>query len=180
MNSKVKKFWTAVMGVIALSMPSAFAADTVIASLDLVSNVPAVFSVVAVGQPGDLDLSPNVVVNNRLLGQLNFKFNENVASLTISSSTLSGGPEAVSGAAYVFQTGFKVAISAPCSAVDPAYNTPFILTNAGTDIKSIGSAALVNGIEESCGLTASYKGTSNSLPLAGVYKMSIKVTMISQ
>ncbi len=158
--------------------PSAFAADTAIASFDLVSNVPTIFSVTAVGQPGDLDLSPNVIVNNRLIGLLHFKYNANIASLTISSSTPSGGPEGASGA-YNFQGGFKVAVAAPCVSVDPAFNTPFTLTNIGTDIKSVASTALVSGVEENCSVTASFKGTNVALPLAGVYTLSVKVTMIS-
>lgn len=179
MKSRARKIWTAMTAVIAFSLSTAFAADTSIASFDLVSNVPTVFSVTAVGQPGDLDLTPNVTVNNRLIGLLKFKYNVNVASITIASSTLSGGPEAVSGAVYNFQGGFKVAVGAPCSSVDPTYNTPFVLTNAGTDVKSAGSATLATGVEESCAVTASWRGTNVALPLAGTYKMSVRITMIS-
>jgi hypothetical protein len=165
--------------IIFLFIPSAFGADTSIAEVEITSNVPVVFSVTARGQPGDLDLSPNVIVNNRLIGLLHFKYNVNVASLTISSSTASGGPVATSGAVYNFQGGFKVSIPAPCASVDPSFNTPFILSNAGTDVKSIGSTALTAGIEEDCSVAASWKGTNVGLPLAGVYKLSILVTFTS-
>ena len=44
--------------------------DTSIALLNLSGSVPEVFSVTARGLPGDLDLTPNVVVVNRLIGIL--------------------------------------------------------------------------------------------------------------
>ena len=175
----LKKNFTFLVTFIVVFIPRAFGSDIAIANFDISSNVPVVFSVTALGQPGDLDLSPNVVVSNRLIGLLHFKYNENLASLVISSSTASGGPEAISGATYNFQGGFKVSISNPCATVDPAFNTPFVLTNVGTDVKSLGSTALTSGVEENCSVNASWTGTSTSLALAGVYTMSIKVTMTS-
>ena len=162
-----------------LFQPIGHAADTSIATFNLSGTVPTFFSVSVRGQPGDLDLSPNVVVNNRRIGLMHLKYNSNVASLTISSSTASGGPEGPSGS-YNFQGGFKVSVSAGCSSVAPAYNSPFVLTSAGTDIKSALSTALTTGIEEDCDVLASWKGTSQTLPLAGVYTLNISVTMVSQ
>ena len=156
------------------------AADTTIASFNLSSTVPTVFSVTTRGVPGDLDLSPGVQVNNRRIGLVHLKYNANVASLVISSSTASGGPTSGGGAAYSFQGGgFKVSVSAGCTSVDPTYNTPFTLTNAGTDIKSVLSTALVSGIEEDCDVLGSWTGTAAALPLAGVYSMQVQVTMMS-
>ncbi len=158
------------------------AADIAIASFNLSGTVPAIFSITTLGLPGDLDLTPNVTVNNRRIGLLHFKYNINVASITISSDTASGGPEATSGAVYNFQGGgFQVSVDNACASVDPAYNTPFTLTNAGTDIKSPLSAALVNsGIEEDCEVFGSWQGTNAALPLAGVYKLAVTITMTSQ
>lgn len=156
-------------------------ADTSIAIFDLSGTVPTVFSVTTRGIPGELDLTPNVTVTNRRIGLLHFKFNVNVASLVISSDTVSGGPESTSGAAYTFQGGgFRVSFDATCTSVAPAYNAPFTLTNAGVDVKSVLASALVNtGIEEDCEVLASWQGTNQKLPLAGVYKLGITVTMTS-
>ncbi|MEZ0391959.1 MAG: hypothetical protein ACAH59_07075 [Pseudobdellovibrionaceae bacterium] len=162
-----------------LLLPAANAADTAIAGFNVSGTVPTFFSVTTRGMPGDLDLTPKVIVNNRRIGLLHFKYNANIANLTVSSSTASGGPEGTSGA-YNFQGGFKVSISAGCSSVDAAYNTPFVLTAAGTDVKSAASAALLNGVEEDCEVLASWKGTNTTLPLAGVYALNINVTMVSQ
>ena len=162
-------------------VPSAIAADTAVATLNISGDVPTIFSVSARGMPGDLDLSPSVSVSNRLLGILHFKYNVNVASLKIASSTTSGVPENGSGAAYGFgAASFKVAFTATgCTSVDATYNTPFLMVPAGTDVKSAGSAALTAGVEEDCSLTASWAGTTASLPLAGKYSVVITVTMVS-
>lgn len=156
-------------------------ADTAIAVFDLSGTVPTIFSITTRGLPGDLDLTPNVTVSNRRIGLIHLKYNVNVASLVISSDTASGGPESTSGAIYTFQGGgFQVAVDPACTSVAPAYNTPFTLTNAGTDIKSALAGALVNsGIQEDCEITASWQGTSAKLPLAGVYKLGVTLTMTS-
>ena len=57
----------------------AFAADTSIATLNVSGNVPVIFSVTARGYPGDLDLSGNVAVTDRLLGM--FHLNITLTSL---------------------------------------------------------------------------------------------------
>lgn len=159
--------------------PAAIAADISYAHFNVSANVPVVFSVTARGIPGDLDLTPDVVVEDRLIGILHFKYNKNVASLEIASSTASGEPEQA-GTAYDFEGGgFQVSIGAGCQSVDATYNTAFSLTNAGTDIKSALAAALTEGIEEDCDLLASWTGTDVNLPLAGKYSMTITVTMTS-
>lgn len=160
--------------------PCAIAADTAIATLNISGDVPTIFSVEARGMPGDLDLAPSVSVSSRLLGILHFKFNVNAASIKIASSTASGVPENGSAVAYSFgAAGFKVAIAAGCTSVDATYNTPFLLVAAGTDVKSALSAALTAGIQEDCSVTASWAGTTATLPLAGKYSMVITVTMVS-
>ncbi len=158
---------------------SVLAADTTITSLNLSGTVPTYFSVTPRGMAGDLDLTPNVTVNNRRIGLLHFKYNANVASITVGSSTPSGGPEGPSGT-YNFQGGFKVSIGAGCFSVDPAFTTPFVLTAGGTDVKSAGSTALVAGVEEDCDVLASWRGSNVAIPLAGVYSLNINVTMVSQ
>lgn len=155
--------------------------DTAIASLNLSGSVPEVFSVTARGLPGDLDLTPGVIVNDRLIGILHFKFNENAASITIASSTVSGGPESVSGA-YSFGTAFTVGVLGACTALDTVVlaSPGVALSNVGADYKSLAANPLVgNGIEEDCQLAASWGGTASSLPLAGVFSMSVTVTMVA-
>ncbi len=161
--------------------------DTAIGSLNISGNVPAVFSVTTRGIPGDLDLTPGSIVIQRLIGILHFKFNEDAASITIASSTASGGPEDGGGNAYSFGTAFSVSVPGTCNSLDlTALGLPagVVLTPAGTDYKSSVAADLttnvpVGGIEEDCQLGASWTGTSTSLPLAGVYSMSITVTMVA-
>jgi hypothetical protein len=162
-----------------LQIPT-FAADTTSASFNLSGTVPVVFSATTRGVPGDLDLSPNVIVNNRRIGLVHFKYNVNVASMTISSNTTSGGPESSTGT-YSFQGGgFKVSVANGCVSVDPTFNTPFALTNTGTDVKSATANSLTTGIEEDCEILASWRGTNQSLPLAGVYSLTVNITMVSQ
>jgi hypothetical protein len=155
--------------------------DTSIATINLSGSVPEVFSVTARGLPGDLDLTPNVIVNDRLIGILSFKFNESAASITIASSTASGGPE--NGAvAYTFGTAFTVGVVGACTSLDTvALASPGVaLTIAGADYKSAAANPLVgNGIQEDCQLAASWGGTAASLPLAGVFSMSVTVTMVA-
>src|SRR5258708_38137917 len=157
--------------------PLAFAADTAVATLNISGDVPTIFSVTARGIPGDLDLTPGVAVNNRLLGILHLKYNVNVASLTIASSTASGTPENARSAAYSFcASGFKVAFTAAgCTSDAAANNTPFLLTAGGADIKSAAAASLTAGVEEDCSLTATWSGSTATLPLAGKYSLVITI-----
>ena len=172
-----------VLALVALCLcPIWVVADTSIANITVVGHVPSFFSVTSIGQQVDLDLSPNVTVSNRTIGILAFKYNENIQSLNVASDTVSGAPEDSGGNPYQFGgTGdFFVGILAGCDTVDPTYNTPFVLTNVGVDIKSALSSALVlTGIQEECEVTASYSGTNTVLPLAGRFEMKIVVTMTS-
>lgn len=161
----------------------ALAADTSIATLQLSGSVPTVFSVTARGLPGDLDLTPGVIVNDRLIGIIHYKFNVSAASITFASSTASGGPEGAS--AYTFSTPFTVE-TIGCSAHSGALagNIDFpggmTLSIAGSDQKSPAAGALVgNGIETECQLVASWGGTASTLPLGGVFSMNITITMVS-
>lgn len=153
--------------------------DTSIALLNLSGSVPEVFSVTARGLPGDLDLTPNVVVVNRLIGILHFKFNENAASITI------GG--AIGGVGYTFGSAFSISTPA-CTSLDngvAALNYVAgpgggVALGAAVDYKSALAGALVaTGIEEDCQLVASWGGTVQPLPLAGVVTVNITVTMIA-
>lgn len=161
-----------------------FAADTSIATLNLSGNVPAVFSVTARGYPGDLDLTPSASVSNRVLGILHFKYNVNVATITIASSTANGVPATAGGVDYPFgATGFTVATPS-CTSLNATFAAGVTLSNAGTDYGSATAKDLTasnpdSGIEEDCQITASWSGTTASLPLAGVYSMTITVTMVS-
>lgn len=182
LRAKLRHIFRFVAAVIMMFPAGSFGADTSIAVIELSGTVPTVFSVTTRGLPGDLDLTPKVVVDKRRIGLLHFKYNVNVATMVISSDTLSGGPESTSGAAYVFAgAGFQVSFDATCTSVAPAYNSPFTLTNTGTDVKSALASALINsGIEEDCEVLASWQGTTSSLPLAGVYKLGVTITMTSQ
>lgn len=163
--------------------------DTSIATLNISGNVPAVFSVTARGLPGDLDLEPGSIVIDRLIGLLHFKFNEDAASITVASSTASGMPEDSGNTAYGFPVGntFKVRVLGTCKSLDLTAlgaAAGVTLTQAGTDYKSTIAADLTtntpaSGIEEDCQVAASWHGTTGTLPIAGVYSMTITVTMVA-
>jgi len=184
MNRGLRHF--AVLGVLSglLYSPLLRAAtgDTSIANLQVSGMVPVYFQVIANSINNFLDLTPKVVVTQRAIGMIHFKYNENVASITVSSSTVSGAPENASNVAYSFAAGgFKVSFRSGCQSVDTPYNTPFTLTNSGTDVKSTLSTSLTTfGIEEDCELDATYTGTSVNLPMAGFYNMNVVITMVSQ
>lgn len=178
--SQSRLFCTLLLCAALIAAPIALA-STSVANIRVVGYVPSVFRVTSLGQVTDLDLTPGVVVTNRTIGYLAFMYNENIQTLNISSSTLSGAPEDGGGNAYQFggSGDFQVAFAAGCDTVDPAYNAPFTLTNVGVDVKSALAGALVNqGIQEDCEMTASYTGTTTALPLAGRFEMRIVVTMI--
>lgn len=171
------------LGLVILSltfgnMAFAGSGDTSIALLNLSGNVPEVFSVTARGLPGDLDLTPNVVVVNRLIGIPHFKFNESAASITI------GG--VVGGVGYTFGTAMTISTPA-CTALDnTATGLNYNVAGGGAplapaaDYKSALAGALVgSGIEADCQLVASWGGTAAALPLAGVVTVTITVTMVA-
>jgi hypothetical protein len=175
--------FSAVLVVFSVLLSSPWAVgDTSIADITVGGIVPAYFSVTSRGLAQDLDLTPRVTVSNRTVATVHFKFNEDIQSLVVSSSTMSGAPEDAGGTPYAFGGGgtFRVGFKAGCATADPTYNTPFVLTNVGTDVKSALAGALINaGIEEDCELTTSYTGTNVGLPLAGRYEMAVRLTMIS-
>jgi hypothetical protein len=180
------------VALVALMMslsPNVFATagDTSAAVLNISGNVPAVFSVTARGLPGDLDLTPNSVVKDRLLGILHFKFNEDAASIKIGTDTATGKPEKA-GTAYSFGAAFKVGYTGTCDSLDAATfgvaGGVALAQNPGTDYKSLKATDLAtnnagSGIEEDCQIVGNWGGTTSVLPLAGVYSMTITVTMVS-
>ena len=178
------KFLRILLAIAMMTMgPNVFAIDTSIATLELSGNVPAVFSVTARGLPGDLDLTPGVIVNDRLIGILHFKYNQDIDTLSIGSSTASGMPEDATGA-YDFNTAFTVSIPDACFSTIAGTTAHALAAMPGTDVVSAEAQDLANngnsGIIEDCNLTASWGGTAATLPLAGVYSMTITVTMVSQ
>jgi hypothetical protein len=161
--------------------PKAMAADTATGQIQLSGNVPVIFSLTTRGIPGDLDLTPKVAVNDRLLGILHLKYNVNVAHLYMYSDTVSGTPENA-GTAYSFGTAFKFKFLA-CSTVIAANEALFTIDNTTTTVDiadpATAGALTTTGIEEDCSLTASWGGTNSFLPLAGKYSMNVTFTMIS-
>lgn len=162
--------------------------DTAIAHLNVSGTVPAVFSVQARGIPGDLDLTPGAIVIDRVIGLLHFKYNQDAASIKIESSTADGGPAATSGQAYVFGAAFKVGAIGTCVSLAAPFKASggVALTNGGgVDYGSATSKDLtttgppISGIEEDCQIAASWTGTTSTLPLAGVYAMTVTVTMVA-
>lgn len=179
--SKLLRIMMSIM--IATTGANVFAIDTSVATLELSGNVPVVFSVTARGLPGDLDLTPGVIVNDRLIGLLHFKYNQDIDTLHFESSTASGMPENGTGA-YDFGTNFTVSTTAGCFSVINTMTNVTLTDGGGTDYVSAEARDLANngnsGIVEDCQLTASWGGTAATLPLAGVYSMTITVTMVSQ
>jgi hypothetical protein len=165
--------------------PVAFAADTSIAGLSLSGNVPMVFSVVARGIPGDLDLTPGVIVNDRLLGIFHFKYNNDIATIVMTSDSATGTP--MTGAtAYPAAVAFTYKFSAGCTPIKAAGEAAWSIA-AGTSIDFTEAAAAQpllqgHGFEEDCDLTASWGGQTlgiGQLPLAGRYSMTLTLTMVS-
>jgi hypothetical protein len=165
-----------------LVAPFAMAADTAQGTMNISGNVPVVFSLTTRGIPGDLDLTPNVIVNDRLLGIVHLKYNVNMAHLYMYSDTATGVPYN-GGTAYAFGTAFKFKIpAAGCTSVLGTYNALFTITSGATatDIMApLVAGALTTGLEEDCQITASWGGTAAVLPLAGKYAMTVTFTMIS-
>lgn len=178
MLQKLRRFMIGLAVSLQVIGPLAMAADTSIGTLSLSGNVPVVFSLTVRGLPGDLDLTPGVVVNDRLLGILHFKYNVDIASLAITSSTASGTPENAVGA-YAFGVAFKYKFLA-CATIVAANEALFTIAGAGAAMADPATTAgLTNGREEDCSLTASWGGTAASLPLAGKYSEVLTFTMVS-
>jgi hypothetical protein len=162
------------------------AADTAIAGVHMSGNVPTIFSLTARGLPGDLDLTPGVIVNDRLIGIFHFKYNMDIATLFLTSTSATGTP--MNGAtAYPAGTAFTYKFAAGCASVED------VVGEADFSIAASTSPALVNaapaqpstlgyGIEEDCQLTASWGGqaiVAGQIPLAGVYTQTLTLTMVS-
>ena len=164
--------------------PSAFAADTSIAAIEMSGSVPTVFSVTARGLPGDLDLTPGVVVNDRLLGIFHFKYNIDIASLKLTSSSATGTP--MNGAsAYPAGTAFTYKFGT-CAAVNAVGTAAFsIATSTSAELTGLAATQPVllgHGLEMDCDLTASWGGqtiTAGQIPLAGKYSQTLTLTMVS-
>lgn len=181
-------FLTVLMLTSQILSPMAFAADTSIATLNISGNVPTIFSVTARGYPGDLDLSGDVAVNDRLIGIFHFKYNVDIASLTLQSAETDGVPSSstAAGDAYAFDTtSFRLKFGA-CTTIHATYKAAFnplpagVNLGAGVDIKDAATTAgLTAGREEDCDLTATWTGNTSSIPLAGKYSLSLTLTMVS-
>src|SRR5262249_46367156 len=122
-----------------------------------------------------------------LLGIIHFKYNVDVASLALTSSTTTGLPENSSGAAYPFgAAGFKFKFGT-CTSVAAAGKADFSIAAAGTSDNLEAAAAqqpstLGYGLEEDCDLVASWAGStivSGHLPLADKYSQTLTLTMTS-
>lgn len=165
--------------------PAAMAADTSIASLHMSGNVPTIFSVTVRGLPGDLDLTPGVIVNDRLLGIFHFKYNVNIATIALTSTSATGTP--MNGAtAYPAGTAFTYKFSAGCSAVNDTGEADFSIaastSPALVPIAAEQPATLGYGVVEDCELTASWGGQTvlaGQIPLAGKYTQTLTLTMVS-
>lgn len=189
---KYLRIFVAMIFLSATTHAWATAGDTAVATLAISGNVPAIFTLYVRGQPGELDLGPKSKVIDRLIGIFHFKYNENVASLTLASSTASGSPDDGGGTPKTpnFDAGtpFKLKFAAGCKSVDlAAYGVYFDLSGGAVDIKSTVAADLttntpVGGIEEDCKLVTKYsidQTAGAKLPLAGYYSMTLTLTMVS-
>jgi hypothetical protein len=180
---------TAIMAT-AIMPTQVFAApgDVSAGSVQVSGSVPEIFSIQARGVPGDLDLSPNVQVNNRLLGIFHLKYNLPLASFSIKSDTASGLPEDSGAVAAPFATAMSYAFDTACTTVDSAFMTSgagvtAVQMGAGHDIKTttanFWTTGFTAGLEQDCALSATWVGTATAIPLAGKYMMTITVTMTS-
>lgn len=161
-------------------------ADTSIGTLNLSGNVPTIFSVTAYGYPGDLDLNGNTsVASDRLVGFFHFRYNADIASLTLQAAQATGLPSTAGGVAYNFGTSFMLKFGT-CNTIHATYKVAFSpgagatsLAGAGKDIKSAATSGLTAGVEETCELMATWGGTAHKIPLAGKYTLDLTLTMVS-
>jgi hypothetical protein len=164
------------------SMLLAAPADVSSGTLELSGSIPEIFSLQVRGVPGDLDFSPNVVVNDRLLGIFHLKYNIPVASIILSSDSATGLPTLNGAGATAVPLGTDMTYTVTCGSVG-ASGTGLTAVNLGAGATNINAAAAnvetTNGFEEDCPLTASWVGTAGVLPVAGSYSMTITITMTS-
>ena len=170
-------------------------ADQATGYINLSGTVPAYFELWVRGVPGDLDLSPRVVVNDRLLGLLHVKYNINLGSLTLQSDKANGLPQDASNADWGGTMSYKVVGGTACKTVGgktgavasvaiPSGSAANTTMGGSMDVHNVDVEDLAtnfgSGLEEDCPLTASWAGVAKDLPLAGVYSMKITATMISK
>ncbi|HAR41313.1 MAG TPA: hypothetical protein DCS07_01570 [Bdellovibrionales bacterium] len=182
----------AVLVLFLSSPPTPSGADQAEAYINLSGNVPAFFEIWVRGVPGDLDLGPRIIVNDRLLGIMHLKYNLNLQSLTFKSDTLDG--KLHNGASVWGGTmTFKVGGGATCMTVGGAAGgVASQLIPSGPAVGQLGGGADVHhpdvqdlatnfgyGLEEDCPVMASWSGVNQDLPLAGVFMMKITITMVS-
>ena len=164
--------------------------------LNLSGNVPTFFELWVRGVPGDIDLSPNVKVTDRLLGIFHVKYNIDMDSLTLSTTNASGTLEDSNNVAWypVAQAGkmsYKVMGGAGCKTVgDKGGLTASVaildteIDGAGKNVAHADTGDLATnfgwGLEEDCPFVASWTGIAAELPLAGSYSMKVTATMKSK
>jgi hypothetical protein len=178
-------FLAALFAMMQVFSSTAMAADTSIATLIMSGNVPTVFSVTTRGLPGDLDLTPGVIVNDRLIGIMYFRYNVNIATIFLTSTSATGTP--MNGAnAYPAGTAFTYKFSAGCNAVNNTGEANFSIalgtSPALVPIAGEQPATVGHGFDEECQLTSSWGGQTlgaGQIPLAGKYTQTLTLTMVS-
>lgn len=181
--TQLMKLSVAALSMLLLVQPT-MAADTSKANLHMSGSVPTIFSVTVRGLPGDLDLTPGVIVNDRLMGIVHFKYNVDIASLLVTSDSATGTPMN-GGTAYPAGTAFTYKFST-CQAVNATGEAAWsIAASTSPDFVPIAAeqpSTLTYGIVEDCNLTASWGGqtlTTGQIPLAGKYTQILTITMVS-
>lgn len=163
--------------VLCLMGSNAFAAsDSATATVNLSGNVPVVFSLTALGIPGDIDFTPGASVNNRVLALLHLKYNESMTTLKVSSvaGNFKNGATAYNWAA-AGGTAPVLSVDGACTSITSA-SFVWPITALGTDISSAGAKALTAGKDEYCQLQGTWVVPTVS-PLAGVYALDVTFTM---
>jgi hypothetical protein len=173
---------TALLSILGPRALHAAPADVSAGTIQLSGSVPEIFSLQVRGVPGDLDFSPNVVVNDRLLGIFHLKYNIPIASIILSSDSAFGLPTLNGAGATAVPLATPMSYTITCGSVG-ASGTGLTAVNLGAGATNVNAAAAnvvtTNGFEEDCPLSASWVGTAAQLPVAGTYSMTITVTMTS-
>lgn len=156
--------------------------------------VPSVVSLSTQAFSQNLDLKPGMKIMKHPIGNLHFRYNEEIAGITLASSTNSGSPEnkennsGLHSNSYssAFTRPFKISITGACRSLDTHELSPGItLIPEGDDYKSLRSNELSSsffhseGIDEDCQLAASWNTKKQSSLVHGVYSMDIIITMVA-
>lgn len=169
--------------IISCTLPlQAALGDVSTASIYLSGYVPEVFVVTAKSLNSDIVLAPNTKVTQQPIGAVSFRYNQDIAGISISSSTESGAPENQDGA-YHFQEPFTVGLQGPCQSLNTkALSKKGIQLNPeGIELKSKRAGQLTqSGIDEECILTANWKSGKTVSAKPGVYSMNVQVTISAQ